>query len=440
MAARLVHALATTDALADLFGDPSVLRAMLEVESALARVQARLGVIPAAAAEAIAAAAASDRFDAEVLAHEARASGTLAVPLVDALTARVRARDPEAAKFVHWGATSQDIVDTALVRLVVRASAVLGADHARLAGSLRSLADRHAGDVMLGRTLLQPAPPITFGLKTAGWLGALARSWTRLEDACRAAGVLQFGGASGTLAALGAHGPAVAAALARELRLENPPAPWHTHRDRLAAVVAACGIYTGMLGKMARDLSLLMQTEVGEAAEAGGGSSTLPHKRNPVGCAVALAAAARLPGLVASALTILVQEHERSVGAWHAEWPIVAEAIETTGAALEAMRDAAASLSVDPGRMRENLEATHGAIFAERVAMRVGSVLGRDRAQALLRDAIGRAGSAGQPLSRILRAVPEIADLLSEEELDTLDEPERYLGAAEAFRRRLIEE
>ena len=288
--------LATTDALDAVFSDTSIVQAMLDVEAALARAEAKAGVIPKDAAEAIGRAATARDFDAATLVREARASGTIAVPLVAVLTERVRAFNVDAARFVHWGATSQDIVDTALVLLINRASASLAADHARLSSALRTVSDRHAGDVMLGRTLLQPAPPTTFGLKAAGWLAGASRGWSRFKHARHEACVLQFGGASGTLAALGDRGLVVADALARELGLPAPDAPWHAYRDRLAALVAACGIYTGVLGKMARDVSLLMQSEVGEAAEPGGGSSTMPHKQNPVGCAIALAAATRMPG------------------------------------------------------------------------------------------------------------------------------------------------
>ena len=390
MTSHIRDSLATTDALAEIFADRSAIQAMLDVEAALARVQSALGVISREAGATITRAALADDFDAASLARDARQSGTIAVPLVSALTARVRSIDPDAARFVHWGATSQDIVDTALALLIGRATAVMADDQRRLSAALRALSDRHAGDVMLGRTLLQPAPPVTFGLKAAGWRAGLNRSWARLERAQREAAVLQFGGASGTLAALEDKGLAVAEALARELGLPCPDAPWHAYRDRLAALVAACAIYAGILGKMARDISLLMQVEVGEAAEPGGGSSTLPHKQNPVGCAVALAAAARLPGLAATALTALVQEHERSVGAWHAEWPTVVDAIQATGAALAAMREAVAGLVVDPARMRANLDRLNGAVLAERVMMRAAPALGRDRAHALVREALAQ--------------------------------------------------
>jgi len=434
----LTHTLGTTDPLAQVFSDASVIRAMLDVEAALARAEGRLGIIPADAADVIARMAEAADADATALAHEARQSGTLAIPLVTMLTSRVRAMNEHAARFVHWGATSQDIVDTALVVLLGRAVVILAEDHRRLCASLRDLSDRHAGTVMLGRTLLQPAPPITFGLKVAGWLGAVSRSWSRVSGRIRDASVIQLGGAVGTLAALDDRGLAVAEALASELQLQCPDAPWHTHRDRLAAVVASCAIYTGSLGKMARDISLLMQGEVAEVFEPGGGSSTMPQKRNPVGCAIALAAAAQLPGLAATMLTGLVQEHERSAGPWHAEWPTIADAIQATGSALAAMSDVAAGLTVDADRMRANIEATNGTVFAERVMMRLGPMLGRDRAHALVRDVLTRATGAGQTFGEALRATPAIAAALSEDELRTFDRAESYLGSAEALRRRLL--
>ena len=250
--------------------------------------------------------------------------------------------------------------------------------------------------------------------------------------------MLQFGGASGTLAALGDRGLVVADDLARELGLTAPDAPWHAYRDRLAALVASCGIYTGVLGKMARDVSLLMQAEVGEAAEPGGGSSTMPHKRNPVGCATALAAATRMPGIVSAALSGLVQEHERAVGSWQAEMPTIAGAIQTTGAALAAMSEVASHLTVDPERMRANIDRTNGAVFAERAMIRAGSALGRDEAHTLVRGAIQRTRSTGEPLGRALRDTPEIARVLSEDDLRMIDEADSYLGMAETFRRRLL--
>ena len=299
MAARLIESLATTEAFGELFSDASVLQAMLDFEVGLARAEARVGIVPKTAAEAIAAAAKAQLFDAAQLARDGLLAGALPIPLVKALTEKVRLHDPAAAGFVHWGATSQDVADTALVLLLKRAQPVLESDLSRLESALRDLAETHAKTVMLGRTLLQAAPPTTFGLKAAGWLGSIRRCRLRLSSAFREALVVQLGGATGTLASLGERGIDAGRALADELHIGFPEAPWHTHRDRLAALICASGVLTGALGKMARDISLLMQTEVGEAAEptgpGRGGSSTMPHKRNPSGCVVALAAATRAP-------------------------------------------------------------------------------------------------------------------------------------------------
>ncbi len=439
MSSRLIGSLATTDALAEVFSDQSILQAMLDFEAALARAEAKAGVIPGRAAEAISAAASAEGLDAAAMAREARSSGTVSIPLVSALTARVQATDAASARFVHFGATSQDVADSAMVLTIQRAHAVLAADHARLERTLRQLSDRHARTVMLGRTLLQPAPPITFGLKVAGWVAALVRGWRRVESASREATVLQFGGASGTLASLGDRGLDVSRALADDLGLRNPEAPWHTHRDRLGSLVSACGLYTATLGKIARDISLLMQDEVGEAAERGGGSSTMPHKRNPAACAVVLAASTRLPGLVAAFLSGMVQEHERAVGGWHAEWPTIADAIQTTGSALSAMADAAAGLSVDPDRMRVNIEGTNGAIFAERAMMLMTSSVGRESARLLVTDALAQSRETGKTFRETLLAIPEAVRAIPADALRTIDVPEEYLGAAEALRMQLLE-
>jgi 3-carboxy-cis,cis-muconate cycloisomerase len=431
---RLIDSLAATPELAEIFSDASILQAMLDFEAALARAEARTGVIPQSAADTITRLAQAEAFDAAQCAQLARQSlraGTMSIPLVKALTDRVRAADPESAKFVHWGATSQDVADTAMVLLLRHASAILAADHVRILAALRRLSDRHASTVMLGRTLLQPAPPITLGLKVAGWFAALKRSWARLEAAFAETMIVELGGASGTLAALGEHGLAVRAALAQELHLQNPDAPWHAHRDRLAAVICACGTYTGSLAKMARDVSLLMQSEVGEAAEPGadgrGGSSTMPHKRNPTGCAMTLAAANRVPGLVASFLFGMAQEHERAAGGWQAEWATISRVIEDTGLALASMTEVAEGLSVDASRMRANIDATGGLIFAERAMMLLAPRIGRDAAHKLLEEA-----------TRHAKLVEVLSHHLSPEEIRELNIPESYLGSAETFRRQLL--
>jgi 3-carboxy-cis,cis-muconate cycloisomerase len=396
MSTRLMECLSATEPLSRIFGDEGVLQAMLNFESALARAQARDGVIPAAAAAAIGAAAHSAGFDSAELAAQALRAGTPAIPLVRMLAERVRVQDPGASGFVHWGATSQDVTDTALVLLLKQCRAVLAADHRRVLRGLRRLSDEHAGTVMLGRTLLQPASPVTFGLKAAGWFAAIRRGWARVDSRFDEALYLQFGGASGTLAALGDRGLAVSQALADELGLPCPDAPWHGHRDRVAALMAALSIYTASLGKMALDIALLMQFEVGEVAEPGGqgrgGSSSMPHKRNPTACMLAMAAAKRAPGLLANFVAGMVQEHERAVGGWQAEWSAVQGIVQCAGVALDSMAEVAEGLTVDVARMRANIDATQGAVFSERARLMLPPVAG----------------------------------------------PEEYLGSAEAFRQRLL--
>jgi 3-carboxy-cis,cis-muconate cycloisomerase len=438
MEMRLVNALATTEALAEVFSDTAMLQALIDVEVGLARVQARLGILPPGAAEAIAAAAYSEPFDAAALSRAARSSGTVVIPFVQALTDRVRTLSGAAGGFVHWGATSQDIADTAFNVCLAHACDRLAADHDALSAAIERLSDAHATTVMLGRTLLQPAPPITFGLKVAGWHAAGERNWARVTSARREALVVQFGGASGTLAALGPAGLDVGRMLAAELGLGYPDAPWHAHRDRLAAFVTALGVSTGTLGKIARDISLLMQHEVGEAAEPGGRSSTMPQKRNPAAAAVAIAASTRTPGLVAAFLTGMVQEHERAVGGWHAEWPTVAALVQATGAAFEALLGAIDGLAVDPVRMRANLDATGGGVFAECAMMRLAPTMGRDAAHALVQRAVGDRQSSGRPLVDVLAAMPEVTAHVSPDELRQLCSPEGYLGAAESLRLQLL--
>jgi 3-carboxy-cis,cis-muconate cycloisomerase len=442
MPVRLMDSMATTQSLASLFSDQSVLQAMLDFEIALARAEARCGIIPESAAEVIANAAQAGSFHAAVLAEETLRAGTPAIPFVKALTELVRAKNPAAAGFVHWGATSQDVTDSALVLLLKQAQAIVQSDLDRLEQALRRLSLEHERTVMLGRTLLQSAPPVTFGLKAAGWLGAIHRSRNRLEQCFQETLVVEFGGASGTLAALGDHGIDVGQALAAELGLAYPESPWHAHRDRLAALVCACGVLTGALGKMARDISLLMQPEVGEvsepAGEGRGGSSTLPHKHNPVGCAAALACANRVPGLVSAFLSAMVQEHERGLGNWHAEWPTVSDVVQSTGLATAAMAEVAEGLTVNAARMRANIKATGGAVFAERAMMMLAEKLGRDQAQQILQKASRISIAQGRRLQEVLAGMPEVSSHLSSDTFRDLEAPEEYLGVAEEFERRAL--
>ena len=443
MPARLIESLATTEPLADVFSDSSVLQAMLDFEIALARAEVRVGIVPKSAADRISEVARAGEFDVAALSRSIFRAGTAAIPVVKALTEKVRARDRDAAAWVHWGATSQDVVDTALILILKRSRPILGADLQRLHEALVHLSNEHKHTVMLGRTLMQAAPPVTFGLKAADWLGALHRDRKRLETAFDEALILQFGGASGTLASLGEKGIAVAHALANELGLGYPEAPWHTQRDRLANLVCCCGVLTGSLGKMARDISLLMQTEVAEVSEPGGegrgGSSTMPHKRNPIACALTLAAAQRAPGLVANFLSAMVQEHERGVGGWQAEWPVVAGIIQAAGTAAASMGEVAEGFSVDPARMRHNIEATNGLIFAERAMMLLAAELGRDVAHRLLEEVTRKSIAQKKRLSEMLAELPEVVSRLDRSVLAQLEVAEQYLGSAEAFRKALLD-
>ena len=423
MFTRLIESLAATEPLAELFSDASVLQAMLDFEAALGRAEARCGVIPSSAAAAITSAARSDGFDTGEIVRLSLRAGTPAIPVVNMLRERVRAADQEAAGFVHWGATSQDVADSALVLLLRRARGILEADHNRTVEALRRLSEDHAATVMLGRTLLQPAPPVTFGLKAAGWYAAVRRGWERVASRFDGALCLQFGGASGTLAALEDRGMDVSEALASELGLPLPDAPWHGYRDRLAALMAALSIFTASLGKIALDIALLMQYEVGETAEPGGegrgGSSSMPHKRNPTACMLALASAKRAPGLLADFVAGMVQEHERAVGGWQAEWPIVYGIVQCAGVALESMAEVAWGLRVDVQRMRSNIDSTQGAVFAERAVVMFAPEAGPEAARHKVEDAIRKTGKPP--------------------DLPGLGVPEKYLGSAEVFRRRLLE-
>ena len=439
---RLLDPLFTTDPMRAVFSDRGRLQGMLDFEAALARAEAHAGVIPAAAVAAIESQCDADAFDVDALANASALAGNTAIPLVKALTALVAKRDEAAARFVHWGATSQDAMDTGLVLQLRSALDLIEADLARLSVVLAALADGHKRTVLAGRTWLQQATPVTFGLKAAGALGAIDRHRARLRELRARLLVLQFGGASGTLAALGAEGMKVAAALADELKLGLPDVPWHSHRDRVAEVATALGLLVGTLGKLARDISLLMQTEVGEAFEpaaAGkGGSSTMPHKRNPVGCAAILAASIRVPGLVSVMLTAMVQEHERGLGDWHAEWDTLPEIVCLAAGALAQLAQVLEGLELDPARMAANLEATRGLILAEAVTMALGGRIGRLPAHHLVEGACRRAVNEGRHLREVLGEDPEVRKHLSPADLDRLLDPANYVGLAEALVNRAL--
>jgi 3-carboxy-cis,cis-muconate cycloisomerase len=423
------------------FGNQARVQKMLDVEAALAKAEAQAGIVPAAAAEAIARAASADRFDIPALIAEAVPAGTLAIPLVKHLTRVVSADDEDAGRYVHWGATSQDIVDTGLVLQMRDAVPAVVGNLRRAATAAAAHAQRHARTIMPGRTWLQQATPVTFGLKAAGWLDALTRTTDGLEAALTSALVLQFGGASGTLASLGADGLNVSSRLGTLLQLNVPPLPWHGHRDRLATLACSLGVVCGVLGKIARDVSLLGQTEIQEAVEApkdAGGSSTMPHKRNPVRASRVLSAAIRAPGLVSAMLTAMPQEHERGLGGWQAEGEILPDLVCVTGTAAASAADLLEGLIVDPEAMRRSLQRTNGLILAEAVMMALAPHVGKPAAHALVDRAARRTLDEGVSFEDALANDPEIARWLDRTAIADALVPDDYLGVSAQFLARAL--
>ena len=439
---NLLDPLFGSEAVDAIFTDEVRLQRMLDFEAALARAEARLDIIPKSAATPIASQCRADLFDAGSLAEAAVKSGNLAIPMVRQLTELVGKHDKEAMRYVHWGATSQDAIDTGLVLQLRDGFDAIAADLNRLCDALAQLASTHRTTVVPARTWLQQAVPTTFGLKAAGWLDAMTRHRTRLQELRSRVFVLQFGGAAGTLASLGQRGLDVAKALANELKLDLPNLPWHAHRDRLAEVATFLALLTGTLGKIARDLALQMQTEIAEvsepAGEGSGGSSTMPHKRNPVACAVVLSAATRAPALAATILTAMSQEHERGLGGWHAEWETLPELFRLSAGALHRMVETFVGLDVDANRMLQNLEITHGLIYAEAVTMVLGRQIGKAAAHQLMESASRKAIEKKMHLREVLSADVEVSSRLTAAELEKLFDPQNYMGMASQFVDRAI--
>ncbi|HET8873502.1 MAG TPA: 3-carboxy-cis,cis-muconate cycloisomerase [Gaiellaceae bacterium] len=396
----------------DALSDGAWLQAMLDAERALAAAQARAGVIPGEAAEAIAGVCRAGRFDPVAIFEQGREPGNPVEPLVRALTEAVGGN---AGGYVHWGATSQDILDTAAMLVSRAALELLLEQLARVAEECASLAEAHRSTPIAGRTLLQQAVPSTFGLKAAGWLVAVLEARRRLAAIKEERLVVQLGGAAGTLAAVGDAGPEVLRLFADELDLQEPVVPWHTNRVRIAELGAAADVAAGALAKIGLDVGLLSQTEVGEAREAeGGASSTMPQKRNPVGSALAVACARQVHAQASVLAAALPQEHERALGAWHSEWPALGNALAYAGGAAEGARRALEGLEVDTERMRSNIE---GTVMAERASYLLAEQLGRREAK----ERVAQAVAGGRPLAEELGL--DAADL----------DPASYLGSAEAF-------
>jgi 3-carboxy-cis,cis-muconate cycloisomerase len=439
---RLLDPLFATGRMHEIFSDASRLQRMLDFEAALARSLAQAGVAPQSSVAAIESQCQSKLFSHDALATAAALAGNLAIPMVKELTALVAKSDAKAAGFVHFGATSQDAIDTGLVLQLRDAFDDTDEALARLSAVLRRLTEAHQRTFLAGRTWMQQAAPITLGLKFAGWLDAIGRHRERLSATRQRVEVLQFGGAVGTLAAFGRVGGEVAAALGRELKLALPDIPWHAQRDRLAEAATTYGLLAGTLGKIARDIALLSQTEIGELAEPSapgrGGSSTLPQKRNPVGCSVVLAAAIRVPGLVSTMLSAMVQENERGLGGWHAEWETLPEICTLTAGALSHLVHILDGLEIHEGAMALNLKVTHGLLMAEAVAVALAKHVGKMPAHEIVEHAAHRAIESGQPLRDVLVEEKEITRYLSAAEIDDLLEPKNYIGSAKSMIDRVL--
>jgi 3-carboxy-cis,cis-muconate cycloisomerase len=422
-----------TEPMRAVFSDAARVARYVEVEAALATVEGRLGVIPREAAAAIKRQARAEAIDLAKLKQETDLVGYPIVGVVHQLAKQCG----EAGRYLHWGATTQDIMDTAVVLQMREAFALVEEDLAALKTALAGLARKHKKTVMAGRTHLQHALPITFGYKAAVWLSMIQRHRKRLAELRPRVLVGQFAGAAGTLASLGEKGLAVHDALMDELKLGRASMPWHVARDGPAEAVAFLALVTGSLAKIATDVALMMQTEVGEAfepfAEGRGSSSTMPQKRNPISCELILAAAKIVRQHAGLMLDAMAADHERATGPWHLEWVAVPEAFIATAGALKQARFMLEGLIVEPERMRRNLDLTGGLIVAEAVMMALAEHTGRQAAHDLVYGACRAALEAGSTLLAELERRPEVTRHLDKKRLAQLTDPVNYLGSAPAM-------
>ena len=411
--------------------DAALVEAMVEVEIALLAALSDLGLAPAGTAEELARAVASGalKLDLDELGRGTGQQGTPIPALLKALRGQLSGT---AAAHLHKGATSQDVIDTAIMLVTRRALDAVLADLSGAADACASLVEGHRDAIVPGRTLLQQALPVTFALKAALWLSGLDGALADLRAVRETELAVQFGGAVGTLANLGERGIDVAERLAERLEMPAPPLPWHTIRMRPVRIATSLGATLGLLGKIGRDVVLLAQSEVAEVAEGGGegrgGSSTMPHKRNPVGGIGLIACAQRGPGLVATMLAAMVQEHERGAGAWQAEWDTLLELLRLTGSSAAIARELLAGLEVDPEKMRSDMDLTGGLVMSESVAAALASSMDRSDAQKLVEKAARRSVSDAREFREVLLEIPEVADGLGEDGLDRALDPAAYLG------------
>jgi 3-carboxy-cis,cis-muconate cycloisomerase len=430
----------SSESMRQVFSDENRVQCYLDIEAALARVQARLGLIPQRAADEITAKCTLDIIDMDKLKSKTELIGYPVLPVVQQLVA---ACADHLGEYCHWGATTQDITDTATIMQIRQALSLIEEDLAAISGHLADLARRYRDTPMAGRSNLQQAVPITFGYKVATWLSAIERHQQRLAELRPRVLVGEFGGAAGTLASLGTAGLQVQEGLMAELGLGQPEIAWHTERDRIAEAGCFLGLVTGTLGKIATDVKLLMQTEVGEVfepyAKDRGSSSTMPQKRNPISSNYIHACVAMVRQLVAALLDAMVEDHERSTGPWEIEWIAVPEIFLLTAGALQQARSLLAGLEVDAARMRANLEITQGQISTEAVMMGLAPYLGRQRAHDLVYDISRQASVSGRSLLDLLAENKEIAASFDRAALAKLLDPAEYLGLSGEMVDRVLE-
>jgi 3-carboxy-cis,cis-muconate cycloisomerase len=423
-----------TQAMRRIFSDSGRLKGMLDFEAALARALAAVGVMSAPLAEIIASQCRDEFFDNRHLSNASAAAGNSAIPVVHELERLVANQSEVAARYVHFGATSQDAMDTGLVLQMREALSLITDDLANLSAALTRLAAEHKETLIAGRTWLQQAAPTTFGLRVVGWLSAVARHQERIDQLGPRCLVLQLGGPVGTLVAYGNQAETIAALVAKNLQLRLPDLPWHAHRDRLAEIALVLGLVVGTLGKIARDIALLSQSEIAEVAEPAapgrGGSSSMPQKQNPVGCAAILAAAARVPALVSIMLGAMPQEHERGLGGWQAEWETLPEIFELTAGALAQVRHLVTGLKVNADQMQANFDGNGGLMFAEAVSAALTQRIGRRAAHLLVERACRRAIDEKRHLGEVIADDAEIAAVLSAAERKQLFDERRHASAS----------
>ncbi len=421
----------STEPMRRIFGDENRVQKYLDIEAALARVQARLGIIPREASEEIGRHCVAEAYDFAKIKSQTERIGYPVLPVVQQLVAACR---DGLGEWCHWGATTQDITDTATILQIREALDLVEADIVAIADALADLAKRHRDTVMAGRSNLQQAVPITFGYKAATWLAGFDRHRQRLKELKPRVLVGEFGGAAGTLSSLGTRGLEVQAGLMKELDLGQPEIAWHTVRDRIAEVGCFLGLVTGLCAKIAFDVKLMMQTEVEEVYEpfheGRGSSSTMPQKRNPISSVYITASASLVRQHVPALLDAMVEDHERATGPWEIEWVAVPEIFSLAAGCLAQTRLVVSGLQVDEKKMRANLDITRGLIVSEAVMMGLGPYIGRQYAHDLVYDICRQVVATGRPLVDLLAENKEIAKHLDRAALEKLCDPTNYLGLA----------